>query len=229
MSAKVVLRSAILFASLVALGLALKFAGLDEIFSKAWIDADIRGQGLGGEILFVAVAAVFTAVGLPRQAAAFLGGYAFGFGPGTALSLLGATIGCATAFYYARFLGQDFVRTRFPNRVRKVDDFLSENPFTMTLLIRFLPVGSNLVVNLAAGVSSVRASAFLSGSGLGYIPQMAIFALVGTGITVDPALRIGLGVVLFAVSAVLGTHLYRKYRHGKTFDDRIERDLGAGD
>ena len=74
-----------------------------------------------------------------------------------------------------------------------------------------------------------RAASFIVGSGLGYIPQMVVFALVGTGITVDPALRIGCGVALFAVSGAFGVHLYRKYRHGKTFDDRIDSQLDEGD
>ena len=229
MSRRIILRTLILFTSLVALGVVLKTTGLGAAFDKSWIDAQVKGQGVSGEALFVVAGAVFTAVGMPRQVVAFLAGYAFGLMPGTMLSVLAATTGCATAFYYARFLGRDLVKARFPNRARRIDDFLSENPFTMTLLIRFLPIGSNLVVNLAAGVSSVGAASFIVGSGLGYIPQMVVFALVGTGITVDPALRIGCGVALFAVSGAFGVHLYRKYRHGKTFDDRIDSQLAEGD
>ena len=229
MSRQIILRTLILFISLVALGVILKTTGLGAVFDKSWIDAQVKDQGVSGKTLFVAAAGVLTAVGLPRQVVAFFAGYAFGLIPGILLSELAATIGCATTFSYARFLGRDLVQARFPNRARKIDDFLSENPFTMTLLIRFLPVGSNLVVNLAAGVSSVGALSFIVASSLGYIPQMIVFALVGTGITVDPALRIGCGVALFAVSGAFGIHLYSKYRHGKTFDDRIDRQLGEGD
>jgi len=228
MSRQIILRTLILFISLVALGVILKTTGLGAVFDKSWIDAQVKDQGVSGKTLFVAAAGVLTAVGLPRQVVAFFAGYAFGLIPGILLSVLAATIGCATTFSYARFLGRDLVQARFPNRARKIDDFLSENPFTMTLLIRFLPVGSNLVVNLAAGVSSVGAVSFIVASSLGYIPQMIVFALVGTGITVDPALRIGCGVALFAVSGALGILLYRKYRHGKIFDDRIDRQLGEG-
>ena len=229
MSRQIILRTLILFTSLVAVGVILKTTGLGAAFDKSWIDAQVKDQGVSGKTLFVAAAGVLTAVGLPRQIVAFFAGYAFGLIPGILLSVLAATIGCATTFYYARFLGRDLVQARFLNRARKIDDFLSENPFTMTLLIRFLPVGSNLVVNLAAGVSSVGAVSFIGASSVGYIPQMIVFSLVGTGITVDPVLRIGCGVALFAVSGAFGIHLYRKYRHGKTFNDRIDRQLGEGD
>jgi uncharacterized membrane protein YdjX (TVP38/TMEM64 family) len=68
------------------------------------------------------------------------------------------------------------------------------------------------VTNLAAGVSSVAALPFIAGSAAGYVPQTVIFALVGTGVQVDPVLRIGLSVVLFVASAGLGLYLYRRVR-----------------
>jgi len=89
-----------------------------------------------------------------------------------------------------------------------------------------LPLGSNLVTCLAAGVSGVSALAFISGSAVGYLPQTIVFTLIGSGIEVDPEMRIGLSVVLFVVSGMLGVYLYRKHRHGKSFDEKIERELG---
>ena len=68
---------------------------------------------------------------------------------------------------------------------------------------------------------------FIAGSAVGYVPQMMVFALVGSGIGLDPVFRIGLSAVLFMVSGFLGIHLYRKHRHGKTFDDEVGRQLGG--
>ena len=89
----------------------------------------------------------------------------------------------------------------------------------MTLLIRFLPAGSNLLTNLAAGVSKVGAMPFILGSAIGYIPQTAVFALVGSGIGVDHFWRFSLSVLLFLICGGLGIHLYRRYRHGKSLHD----------
>jgi len=222
----VMLRGLILIASLVALGYLLKTSELGASIDAAWIDADIRGRGIVGQALFVAVAALFTGAGMPRQIICFLAGYAFGFIEGSVLALLGTVFGCIAAFSYARLLGRDFVGARFPGRVRRIDGFLAGNPFSMTLLIRLLPIGSNLVTNLAAGVSGVGAAAFFAGSAIGYLPQTVIFALIGSGIAVDPELRIGVSVVLFIVSGMLGVALYRRYRHGKSFDETVERELG---
>ena len=53
-----------------------------------WVDLYIRDQGLLGETLFLLIGAAATAVGVPRQAVAFLAGYAFGAVAGTGLALL---------------------------------------------------------------------------------------------------------------------------------------------
>lgn len=211
-SLKPLLKGLVMIAGLVAIGYAARALGVVEMLDPQWLDTQVKGRGFWGEVVFVAAGAALTGVGLPRQLVAFGGGYAFGLWEGTAWALLAQTLGCAAAFWYARLFGRDFVRHRFGARIAKVDGFLRGNPFTMTLLIRFLPVGSNVVTNLAAGVTSVGARPFLAGSILGYLPQTVIFALLGSGIHVEPELRITLSVVLFVASGVLGVWLWRRIR-----------------
>jgi uncharacterized membrane protein YdjX (TVP38/TMEM64 family) len=225
MRLKPYLRGLVLIATFVALGWLVKAYGLFGLFDESWIDTEIRGRGLSGEVLYLAVGAVLTAIGFPRQAVCFLGGYAFGLGLGTALGTLASLIGCALAFFYARLMGRSFVLHRFPERIRHIDDFLHANPFSMTLLVRLLPVGSNVVTNLAAGVSGVRAIPFLLGSAVGYLPQNMIFTLLGSGIHVDPVARIATSVVLFVASGVLGVWLFRRYRKNKALDADVAAAL----
>lgn len=206
------LKGLTMIASLVAIGYGLKALGVSEMFDTAWIDQEVKGKGLTGEMVFVTMGALVTAVGLPRQVVAFLGGYAFGFVEGTALSLLGATFGCALAFAYARLLGRGLVQRHFGRRIARFDALLAERTFLTTLLIRFLPVGSNVVTNLLAGVTRVHALPFVGGSAAGYLPQTVVFVLIGSGVHIDPAFRIGLGVVLFVVSAAMGVYLLRDIR-----------------
>jgi len=225
MSPKALLRSAILFVSLAALGVLLKMSGLAQSLDESWIDAHIRGRGVAGPLVFVAAGAVFTSIGLPRQVVSFLAGYAFGFVPGTGLALVATALGCATTFSFARLVGREAVARRLPSKIRRIDDFLHDNPFSMTLLIRFLPLGSNFLTSLTAGVSSVSAAAFITGSAIGFVPQTVVFALVGSGVNLDTGFRFAVGAALFALSGALGVYLYRKHRHGKSFDDALERDL----
>lgn len=83
-------------------------------------------------------------------------------------------------------------------------------------------MGSNLITNLAAGVAGVRGIPFFAGSILGYLPQTVVFALLGSGIQVDPVFRIGASVVLFVASGVMGVWLFRRFRHGRHLDAATE-------
>ncbi len=146
---------------------------------------------------------------------------AFGAAFGTLWATVGATLGCMLTFFYARFAGQSLVNRRFSHRVARVNAFLSRNPFTMTFIIRCLPVGNNVLTNLIAGVSSIPAVQFFAGSFIGYIPQHFIFALLGSGVHVSPVLRTVTSALLFVLSSVFGYMLYRRYR--------IDRDLEEPD
>jgi uncharacterized membrane protein YdjX (TVP38/TMEM64 family) len=206
-------------------------AGAGFLLSKGmnedWIDAHVRGQGLSGWLIFISVGGLCAAVGFPRQVISFLGGYAFGVVKGTTIAVLATGTGCLLTFFYARFFGRAFIQRKFPRKIKRIDDFLKDSPFAMTLLIRLLPVGNNMLTNAAAGVSGVHPAAFIFGSFVGYIPQTIVFALAGSGITLDPFWRISLSVILFIVSGLLGVYLYRRYRQGKTLGRDIETQLSG--
>lgn len=221
-SVKPYLKGLAMIVSLVAIGYGLKALGLSDMFDTNWIDSEVKDKGATGEMIFFGMAALITAVGFPRQVVAFLGGYAFGFVEGTLLSLAGALAGCAIAFAYARILGRSLVQRHFSRKIAKFEAVLAERPFVTTLLIRFLPVGSNVVTNLIAGVSKVRATPFILGSAVGYLPQTVVFVLVGSGVHINPTLRIGLGVALFVISAALGVYLLHDIRRNLSVDDEAE-------
>lgn len=205
---------------LAGLGLMVYFArtlGLDEMVKDTkWFNDHILGTGPLSVLIFLAVGGVFTAVGLPRQLVGFLGGFAFGAVSGTLLATLGSGIGCAMAAGYARWGGREFVARRLGTRIRRLDGFLRHKPFKTALAIRFFPLGSNVLTNLAAGVSSIPLMPFILGSTLGYIPQNFIFALFGSGMkkesTEGIALSVSMAVVLFVVSIWIGTAVYRSYK-----------------
>jgi uncharacterized membrane protein YdjX (TVP38/TMEM64 family) len=212
LNARVVFKGLALILSLALLGWLFNSSDLGDSVNEAWIDAHVRGHGVSGELLFLLMGGLFTAIGLPRQVIAFLGGYAFDVGLGTLLGALAALLGCALSFVYARFFGKGLLRARLGERAGRFDRFIHHHPFSMTVLVRLLPVGSNVLTNLAAGISSIRPLPFFLGTLVGYLPQTLIFALVGSGTQINPVLKIGLAIVLFLVSVVLGLYLYRRTR-----------------
>jgi len=219
MNARVILKGLALILSLALLGYLFETSDLGNSVNEAWIDARVRGHGFNGALLFLLMGAAFTAIGLPRQIIAFLGGYAFNLVLGTLLGTLATLLGCMLSFGYARFFGKGLLRARLGERAGRFDRFIHDHPFSMTMLIRLLPVGNNLLTNLAAGISSIRAVHFFAGSLLGYLPQSLVFALVGSGVHIAPMLKITLAIVLFLVSMALGVYLYRRRQGAETLDE----------
>ncbi|MDP5031696.1 MAG: VTT domain-containing protein [Paraglaciecola sp.] len=198
----------------------------NEVLNKNWVDVHIRDSGMTGMLVFLVIGATATALGAPRQMIAFLGGYAFGFALGCLLSTLATALSCFFSFYFSRLLAKRFIQKRFAHKIKRIDQFLHKDPLTKTIVIRLLPVGNNLVTNLIAGVTHVRASRFVFGSFIGYIPQMAIFALMGKGIVVLSAWKIALSVVLLIISGALSLRLYKQYKAARLLDDESADVIG---
>ncbi len=197
-------RPALLLLSLVLAGLALRRLGLD---------AGVAAAGQRGPLGFVAIAAASCAVGIPRQVVAYAGGLAFGFWPGATLALLAEVLGCIGNFYWARWVARAWAArwlARRGGRLERLSRFLRANAFAATLTLRLLPVGNNLLLNLLAGVSGVAAGPFLAASALGYVPQTAVFALLGGGVRVSQGAQVALAVVLLVLSVALGLALARR-------------------
>jgi uncharacterized membrane protein YdjX (TVP38/TMEM64 family) len=219
--ARAVAKLLVLAAGLVAAGLLLRALG--GLLGTEWVDRTIRGQGLWGEGIFLIVGMAATAVGIPRQGVAFLGGYAFGAVAGTGLALLAQLLGCAVSFLWARLVGRGWAQRRlagrFGRRLRPLRDLLAASPFNATLALRLLPLGNNLALNLLAGMAGIALLPFLAASAIGYLPQTLVFALLGKGVRVDGAWQLGLSAVLLAGSVAIGFALLRQHRAGRALEE----------
>ncbi len=208
------LKLVVMAAGLAGAGLLLRAFGAAP--GTEWVDLHVRGQGLGGELMFLALGAALTAVGVPRQAVAFLGAYAFGVAVGTLLALLATLAGCGLSFYWARLVARDWAERRmsgrFGRRLRPLRDALAASPFGATLALRLLPLGNNLALNLLAGMAGVAFLPYLAASALGYLPQTLVFAFLGKGVRVDGAWQLALAAGLFVVSVAIGFWLLRRDR-----------------
>ncbi len=196
-----------------ALGIGIMFAMNPSVeVYTSFVDNNIREHGFLGVTIYILLVTVLSCVSVPRQLLSLIGGYAFGALGGTFLATIGVTFGCMISFGYARLFGQNFVRHHFGPRIQKAEDFLVRAPFSMTFLVRCLPVGNNLLTNLLAGLTRIPALPFFAGSALGYIAQNFIFALLGSGARVDPIWRTLLSAALFLLASAIGLYLYKKHR-----------------
>ena len=196
-------KPALLLGGLLLAGLALR---------NGWGRSALDAPAQAGPAVFVVVAAAACAVGVPRQVVAYAAGLGFGTWVGCLVALVAETAGCAADFLWARLVARDWAARRIRGRLARLDGQLSQHPFSATLTLRLLPVGSNILLNLLAGVSAVAMAPFLLASAIGYVPQTLVFALLGGGVRVDRNEQLLLAGALFVMSSVLGLWLMRRIR-----------------
>ncbi len=206
-----IIRAGVMIAVLIGAGFLLEHYQFRQIVDWFRFSGDENASWTQGRVAYFGLAAVFTAAGGPRQAVAFFASYFFGFAEGLVLALLSTLAGCLITLSAAagfRETAQRFVNGRLDVALQ----MWSKSTFSITLMIRLLPVGSNLVTNLAAGAMGIPLGRFIAGTALGYVPQTLVFALMGSGVNVGSSLQIGLSIVLFIASLAIGISIYARHR-----------------
>ncbi len=115
---------------------------------------------------------------------------------------------------------REFLQKRFGIRLQRFERMIIHRTWLKVLMIRLLPVGSNLLTNLFAGATRVPVGGFLLGSFIGYLPQMLIFAYAGAGLGLSDQYQLGISLVLLLLSSFIGTYLYRN-RLSRQVDDLV--------
>lgn len=150
-----------------------------------------------------------TSIGLPRQIAALVAGINLGAFIGVIVATLAATLGCLITFSIARYLLSARITHKYPRQLAKLSDFLGEKTFLKAITIRILPLGSNFITNIIAGVSKVSMPAYVSGSFVGFIPQMTIFSFAGSGIRLGAQNELIASAILFVTALVITAYLVK--------------------
>lgn len=128
----------------------------------------------------------------------------FGWINGAILSWTSSMVGATLCFYIARFLGRDVVIKLTSNEgLNKVDKFFGKYGNYAILIARLLPFISFDIVSYAAGLTSMKFSAFFIATGIGQLPATIIYSYIGGVLTgTTKTLVIGL-LFIFALSAII--------------------------
>lgn len=195
-----------------ALALAVQQGWLDAMSTSESAAAFVKQSGPHGYSALLLASTLFMSVGGPRQLTALVMGFIFGTGWGFAAALLVCGFSLTVSYFVAHTFLQPLVQRRFQKKSERLVRWLSVATTRKTIMIRLMPVGSNLLTNLFAGAASVDFKRFLLGSLIGYIPQTLIFVLVGSGIGLAESDKLLISGLLFVAASMLGIHLYRKQR-----------------
>lgn len=181
-----------------------------SIFSDASkIQNLFREHGAEVFLPLTGIGAVATAFGFPRLALSACAGLALGLELGFLFAWISTTLGALLGYYYARILGQEYVRSKLPARIKKIEAVLLQKPLVVSMAVRNLPVGNNTLMNMLAGVSSIPTIPFVVGSSIGYLPLTFLSALFGSGVQKSqPYVIAGSLIAFFATTTVLA-YLFR--------------------
>jgi len=190
-------------------------------------------------LIYVAV----TGLSLPGATILTLaGGAIFGLLWGTVIVSFASTIGATLAFLAARFLFRDLVKSRFGKPLQTIDAGIVKEGALYLFTLRLVPVFPFFVINLAMGLTALKAQTFYWVSQLGMLAGTVVYVNAGTQLgqleslsgILSPGL-IGsfvlLGILpLIAnkiVAAIKAKKIYAKWTKPAHFDNNIIV-IGAG-
>jgi uncharacterized membrane protein YdjX (TVP38/TMEM64 family) len=153
-----------------------------------------QALGLGGEetvehwltpwALPVAVAAfaLLAFLGVPQFVLIAAAVVAFGPWLGFAYSWIGTMVSSLVGFWLGRAFGAGVLKTLSSRGVDAFMALIGQNGFMASLIVRLVPSAPFIVVNMAAGVTPMRLSAFAAGTAIGVIPKIALTAFAGNSV-----------------------------------------------
>jgi len=166
-------------------------AGLVLAFGMIFIDLD---QGaLAGHLRIIrgawwapiAVTLMFTLLaflGAPQFVLIAATVAVFGTSEGVIMSWLATMISALVGYVLGRIGGAKTVQKLLSGRGEGALRFIGKNGFLTSLIVRQVPTGPFILVNLALGASNVRASWFIAGTGIGILPKILLVAFGAHGI-----------------------------------------------
>jgi uncharacterized membrane protein YdjX (TVP38/TMEM64 family) len=190
--------------------------------SQASIEQVIKDADWLAPVLFVVAYAALTVLLFPGFVLTAAGGAAFGVVAGTALAVVGATLGAIGAFLVGRRLGRTQVEKIAGRRMGRLDEWMAQRGFLAVLYARLLPVLPFNALNYVAGVTTVSARDYGLATVIGIVPGTFAYAALGSSLG-DPTSPEFLGavglVVLLAVGAPFVDRALRRRGKGAPVDD----------
>ncbi|MCC6474403.1 MAG: FAD-dependent oxidoreductase, partial [Burkholderiales bacterium] len=234
-----------LLAAMVALVAAFFAFGLERYFSldyfrahQSAIESLVRARPYASAATYFGIYVAVAGLSLPGAAVMTLaGGAIFGFAWGTVLASFASSLGAMLAFLSSRFILHGWVRARFGERLRGIDRGLETQGAFYLFALRLVPVFPFFLVNLAMGLTPMRAWTFYWVSQAGMLAGTAVYVYAGTTLAeFRLSLELALALTLLGVFPLIARkgiearqarRVYARWRRPARFDRNLVV-IGAG-
>lgn len=220
---RAILVSLALFALVVGIFAVGKFGSLVDLDALQKTVQSFAGGPWGLPFLiFVFCLSAF--IGVPQFA--LIAGAVAAFGPwqGALFSWIATLVSGALTFWLGRFAGEETFRRYAGDTAQRFSGFIGRNAFVASAIVRNVPTGPFVVVNMAFGVMGASFLAFWGGMALGILPKIAVITFLGEslGQAVSGNPMIAVLAALAALGLWLGLMWFARRRiakNGQTVSD----------
>ncbi|MCR9270432.1 MAG: VTT domain-containing protein [Hyphomonadaceae bacterium] len=156
-------------------------------------------------------------IGVPQFLLIGIAVYAFGPLWGAVWSWVATLCSGTITFWLGRFFGEATLQRLGEGRIKRFADFVAKNAFAASAIVRNVPTGPFLMVNMLFGAIRANYLHYLSGMALGVIPKIALVAFGLQAIQAALAGNIWVAVMagLAAIAVFLGGFFYVRHRRRK--------------
>ncbi len=147
------------------------------------------------------------------------GGALFGFWVGLLTVSFASTIGATVACAVSRFLLQDWVQSKFGDKLKTINEGIKKEGSFYLFTLRLIPIFPFFVINLAMGLTKMRLVTFFWVSQVGMLAGTAVYVNAGKEISkidslsgiLSPGLIISFVILgLFPITIKKIMELYRR-------------------
>lgn len=159
--------------------------------------------------IFTVVCALCVTALVPKSLFAPIAGALFGAIGGTAVTLVGATLGAALSLWIGRRVGRERIGAWLHKReaLAVLDRRLSRNGLVPITVLRMIPVIPSSIVSYGAAATGIGTTHFVVGTALGMLPmtlvQCAAGASVRNGLSTPVVVSVFAGCALLALGIVV--------------------------
>ena len=187
------------------------FGVFDFLHDRERIESFFNDSGLFGPVLYVLAFVAAQPLSLPGAALIIPATFVWDWWEVFAYSMLGGIIASSLGFSISRWLAQDWVRRRLPQRFIGWEKRFVDHALLSTIALR-LVTGYAPAADWFLGISKVRWREFIIGTILGLIPATFLFSYYGDDTVrwFQNAPLIAVGVVLTAVILITAVKAHKK-------------------
>jgi uncharacterized membrane protein YdjX (TVP38/TMEM64 family) len=150
---------------------------------RDWLLAEVARLGLLAPVCYALIYAAATGLSIPGASLLTLtAGFLFGTLAGTAIVVIGATLGAIIIFLVARTAFGDALRARAGPFIRKLEAGFRDNALSYLLVLRLIPLFPFWLVNLVPAFLGIGLWTFILGTFFGIIPGAFVYASLGSGL-----------------------------------------------